>query len=74
MYEYVLARGALNETVALGSVKPLNCAFLFHNLLLSHVFAQNPCFADVPHATLRHVRKTSPRCRETRVAAQFAAS
>jgi hypothetical protein len=39
MYEHIFARGPLNEPIALGSVKPLDCTFLSHNLLLSHVIA-----------------------------------
>jgi hypothetical protein len=35
MNENILARGPLNESVALGPVKPLDCTFLSHNLLLS---------------------------------------
>src|SRR5271166_3723039 len=53
MDEHVLPGRALNETVSLGSVEPLDCAFFSHNKLLSHVFLRYPCFAEVPSATLR---------------------
>jgi len=35
MHEYILARGPLDESVTFGSVEPLDCPFLSHNLLLS---------------------------------------
>src|ERR1039458_8090434 len=35
MYEDILARRSLDESVSFGSVKPLDCTFLSHNLLLS---------------------------------------
>ena len=41
MNENILARGPLNESVALGPVKPLNCTFLSHNLLLSPYIASD---------------------------------
>src|SRR5271165_7419836 len=54
MYEHILARGTLDESVPLGSVKPLHCTFLSHDLLLSPgLLGINPCFADVPSSTLR---------------------
>jgi hypothetical protein len=66
MHKYIFARRALNETITLGSVEPFDCSFFLHTLLLSHVLPEiSPCLAEVPSATLRHDRKTSPRCRET---------
>ncbi len=45
----------LDESVPFGSVKPLDCTFLSHNLLLSTDRTWNhPCFADVPNTTLRN--------------------
>jgi len=35
MHEHIFARRTLDESVALGSVKPLDSTFLSHNLLLS---------------------------------------
>jgi hypothetical protein len=35
MDEYVLSRGALDETITLGPVEPLYCTFLSHKGLLS---------------------------------------
>jgi len=32
MNEHILARGTLDESVTFGSVKPLDCTFLSHNL------------------------------------------
>ena len=47
MYKNILARGPLNETIALGSVKPLYCTFLSHNPLLSNKKSRiNPGIAD----------------------------
>jgi hypothetical protein len=42
MYKNILARGPLNETIALGSVKPLDCTFLSHNPLLSTAYLESP--------------------------------
>jgi hypothetical protein len=47
MYEYILARGTLDESVAFGSVKPLDCSFFSHNPTPFTWFAWNdPCFAE----------------------------
>jgi hypothetical protein len=35
MHEDVFARGALDESITLGPVKPLHCTLLSHKLLLS---------------------------------------
>ena len=54
MYEHILARGPLDESVTFGSVKPLDCPFLSHNLTPFTWFTLNdPCFANVPSSTLR---------------------
>jgi hypothetical protein len=42
MHKNILARGPLNETIALGSVKPLYCTFLSHNPLLSTTNLESP--------------------------------
>ena len=42
MHKNILARGPLNETIALGSVKPLYCTFLSHNPLLSTANLESP--------------------------------
>jgi hypothetical protein len=49
MYEHILARGPLDESVTFGSVKPLHCTFLSHVLTpFTWLLGINPCFADVP--------------------------
>jgi hypothetical protein len=40
MNEDVFARGPLNKAIPFGSVKPLHCAFLSHNPLLSNLDMQ----------------------------------
>ena len=87
MYKNILARGPLNKTVALGSVKPLYCTFLSHNPLLSTTNLESPLLRGrslpVPPTVQHRARtrvdslekqagKTSLRRRETRVAAQLA--
>jgi hypothetical protein len=47
MYEHILARGTLDESVTFGSVKPLDCPFFSHNPTPFTWFAWNdPCFAE----------------------------
>jgi hypothetical protein len=47
MYEYILTRGALDESVTFGSVKPLDCPFFSHNPTPFAWFSWNdPCFAE----------------------------
>jgi hypothetical protein len=75
MYEHILARGPLDESVTFGSVKPLDCPFLSHNLLLS------PGLLSIP--LLRQRSQLNPEeqrlgrrlnvAGKTRVAAQLAA-
>src|SRR4051812_6444405 len=50
MHKNVLARGPLNEPVALGSVKPLNCTFLSHNPLLSTTYWKSPLLGGRSHS------------------------
>jgi hypothetical protein len=75
MHEHILARGTLDESVTLGSVKPLDSTFLSHDLLLSPgLLGINPCLADVPRLNPEEQRlgKRLNVCRETRVAAPLA--
>jgi hypothetical protein len=57
MYENILARRALDETEALGSIEPLDCAFFSQNLLLSHVrLAITPASRKFPDASVHATR------------------
>jgi hypothetical protein len=68
MYEYILARGALDESVTFGSVKPLDSPFFSHNPTPFTWFAWNdPCFAERFQLNPKEEAwKTSRRCRENK--------